>query len=415
MTSTPPPQDLPFRVTSAADILSYILHTLGFQPAESLVLLTMCGKRVGATLRVDLPDNDLDPDGYAAGVCSILTSDTTADGALLALYTREPLTRGGMPPRRNLVRSLSRSLGGAGLQLRDGWLVTDTMWRDYFCTDTGCCPPAGHPIESVLTSPLNAELTFRGSSFADSLDAAVETDLPPAWTDPAELARLCRSEQVKLGHRWTSPNQFTATLRLWECLLARTAAMVPITDVGVAAHLLASLISRPIRDAVLVLAALGWETSANGLEDNSVRRAGTGAAHLPASARTMLGFGPDERLPVESMKPTAAHTRDFCDVLIGQYRGQLKWEHVDAAHTLLSRLSAVAAGEPRAALLTMLGWIEWARGRGSRAHVYLGEALAEIPGYSLAELLEEVVGRGMLAEWSRDKDLAWRNGATHAA
>ncbi len=415
MTSTSPPPEQPFKVTSAADILSYILHTLGFQPEESLVLLTMCGKRVGATLRVDLPANNLDPDGYAAGVCSILASDTTADGSLLAVYTREPLTRTGAPPRRDLVRSLTRCLDGVGLQLRDGWLVTDTMWRDYFCADPSCCPPSGHSIESVLTSPLNAELTFRGSSFADSLGAAVESDLPAAWTDPADLAKLCRDEQATLGHRWTTPNQAAATLRLWDCLLARTASTVPITEVGVAAHLLASLVSRPIRDAVLVLAALGWEAAANGLEGNTVRPTGTGPAHLPASARTLLGLDPDQPLPVEPMESAQAHARDFCDVLIGQYRGQLQWGQVDAAHTLFSRLSAVAVGEPRAALLTMLGWIEWARGRGSRAHVYLGEAMAEIPGYSLAELLEEVVARGMLAEWSRDRDLAWRNGAPHAA
>ncbi|MHA7276182.1 DUF4192 family protein [Arthrobacter sp. Hz1] len=74
MTSITTPPEQPFQVTSAADILSYVLHTLGFQPAESLVLLTMCGKRVGATLRVDLPDEDVDPGDYAAGVCSILAS-----------------------------------------------------------------------------------------------------------------------------------------------------------------------------------------------------------------------------------------------------------------------------------------------------------------------------------------------------
>ena len=414
-TPAPTPPEEPFKVTSAADILSYVLHTLGFQPVESLVLLTMCGKRVGATLRVDLPVNDLDPDGYAAGVCSILTSDVTADGVLLILYTREPLTPAGALPRRNLVRSLTRSLDGAGLQLRDGWLVTDTMWRDYFCDDPTCCPASGHPIESVLNSQLNAELIFRGSSFATSLDAAVETDLPAAWTDPVELAQLCEREQVKLGHCWTAPHQFSATLRLWDCLLGRTASMVPITDGDVAAHLIASLVSRPIRDAVLVLAALGWETSVNGSEGNSVRRPDQGAVHLPAAGRTLLGLGPDEQLPLGSTKPAPWQARDFCEVLTGEYRGQLRWKQVDAAHRLLSRLSAVAVGEPRAAALTMLGWIEWARGRGSRAHVYLGEALEEMPGYSLAELLEEVVGRGMLAEWSRDKDLAWRNGVSHAA
>lgn len=43
------------RFTAPADILAYIPHSLGHHPSESFVLLTMNGKRLGATLRIDAP------------------------------------------------------------------------------------------------------------------------------------------------------------------------------------------------------------------------------------------------------------------------------------------------------------------------------------------------------------------------
>jgi hypothetical protein len=59
------PQSSSFAVTSPADILSYILHALGFLPDESLVVLTITGRRLGVTLRVDLPIGDRDPLAFA--------------------------------------------------------------------------------------------------------------------------------------------------------------------------------------------------------------------------------------------------------------------------------------------------------------------------------------------------------------
>ncbi|MHA7154978.1 DUF4192 domain-containing protein [Arthrobacter sp. TMN-50] len=414
---TPPTRssEQPYQVTSAADILSYVLHTLGFQPTESLVLLTMCGKRIGATLRVDLPNDDLCPDDYAARVCSILASDTSADGALLVLYTADSWALHSGPPRQELVRCLKKSLYASGLLLRYGWLVTDAFWRDYFCDDPGCCPWPGHPLDSVTDSTLNTELVFRGSSFAQSLSAAVQGETPQPWADPLEIAHRCENQQERLGSRWTTAPQFAATLALWDFLLASPTGPDPLGDHDIAAHLLASLISRSLRDAVLVSAALGKETAVRGAAGNGVQRPGRGTPDLPPAAWKLLDLDPGYAVPTSRDTAGQRHTREFCDVLIGQYRGHLLWDRVDTAHQLFSRLSAVATGEPRVALLTMLGWIEWARGRGSRAHVYLQEALKEMPGYSLAGLLEQVVARGMLAEWSRDKELAWRNGAPHAA
>lgn len=407
MTSAPAPPEPPFKVTSPADILSYILHTLGFQPESSLVLLTMTGKRVGATLRVDLPHPDADPVAYVAGLCSILAADTSADGTLMILYTGEPWDRHGPPPHHELVGRLRRSLDEAGLTLRDGWLVNETHWRDYFCDDPNCCPWPGHPLASVNDSQLNAELVYRGSSYADSLTAAVGGHEP--WTDRADLTRRWQSEKVRLRLRWPNASQFSATLELWEEVLAAVPA-TPTPDLETTAHLLASLTCRTMRDAVLVLCALGKEVALQGAAELGYLR-GFGSAGTARDGADRIA--PDPAAPEPDTR-AGVIADSYCNVLTGRYRGQLHWPRIDRASQHLTRLSAVAEGEPLAALLTMLGWIEWARGRGSRAHLYFQRALTAEPGYRLAELLEEVAARGMLAEWSRDKDLAWRNGTPSA-
>ena len=43
------------RITGPEDILGFIPHSLGYWPENSLVAMTLQGKRLGATLRVDLP------------------------------------------------------------------------------------------------------------------------------------------------------------------------------------------------------------------------------------------------------------------------------------------------------------------------------------------------------------------------
>ena len=44
-----------FTIKTPADVLSFIGHTPGFWPRESLVCMTLVDDHVGATLHVDLP------------------------------------------------------------------------------------------------------------------------------------------------------------------------------------------------------------------------------------------------------------------------------------------------------------------------------------------------------------------------
>ena len=73
------------RISSPADILGFIPHSLGFVPRESFVFLTMRGKTLGATLRVDAP-TAAEPAGFARSMREYLALDTQATAVLLAIF-----------------------------------------------------------------------------------------------------------------------------------------------------------------------------------------------------------------------------------------------------------------------------------------------------------------------------------------
>jgi hypothetical protein len=100
----------------------------------------------------------------------------------------------------------------------------------------------------------------------------------------------------------------------------------------------------------------------------------------------------------------------YADVLAGRHTGAIAWSRVDAMACILARLAAVSDGESRAAALTMSAWFEYARGRGSRAAVYLEAAERAVPGYRLARLLHELLRRGGLPAWARKRSTAWTPG-----
>ncbi|WP_157372470.1 DUF4192 family protein, partial [Arthrobacter sp. Soil736] len=89
-------------IKSPADLLSFIGHSLGFWPQESLVCITVDTDRLGATLRVDLPRHDGGELGYARTVAGHLTHDPNATAVLFAVYTSTPWDAGQPKPRAAL-------------------------------------------------------------------------------------------------------------------------------------------------------------------------------------------------------------------------------------------------------------------------------------------------------------------------
>ncbi|MBU8869215.1 DUF4192 domain-containing protein [Paenarthrobacter aromaticivorans] len=97
----------------------------------------------------------------------------------------------------------------------------------------------------------------------------------------------------------------------------------------------------------------------------------------------------------------------FTSVLLGVFVTRPDWTRVDTAQELAFELMKATPEGQRAPMLCMIGWLEWLKGKSSFAARYFKLALDDVEGYRLAELLTELVERGLLADCVRDPQKAY--------
>lgn len=410
-----PPERL--TITGPEDILGFIPHSLGYWPANSLVAMTMQGKRLGCTLRVDLPCDDSDSAlrRFSSTVRDYLEADHDADGTLLVLFSNDgwidgtcpapgsvPAAAAGTPGR--LLAALEVELESSGRPVRDAWFVGDAFWRNAYCFDPSCCPFPGRSVDEIRDSRLNAEMVFRGSSVGEDPSS---TGGALASEAPADLSVIASE------HRWAgefllsrgSRPQFAGVLDVWERVLAAEPGNEIPSEL--AGYLRASLRVPHWRDAVLVMCAAGRLAAERGAEDFGIFDP---APDFPCAPPPLDGLP----LPDQEEEP-AYPVPGYGDVLLGLAPRTPRWDRMRSLERVLRQLGASGGGEAGAAALTGRGWIEWCRGRGSFAHALLDQAAAAHPGYRLAELLSELVGRGTICGWAGRRDAAWQRFETDAA
>ncbi|MFE4230178.1 DUF4192 family protein [Arthrobacter sp. NPDC056886] len=245
------------RITGPEDILGFIPHSLGYWPENSLVAMTLQGKRLGATLRVDLPvpgpsgptgagrggrgaggaasggggsgaggrgngrtvpkrgSGRRDPlAGFARNVAAYLQADDAADGSLLAFFTDAGTdSSGGGHAWAALLKELELALEAAGLPVRDAWMIGAEFWRNAYCDDPECCGTPGRPIEQIRNSRLNAEMVYRGSSVG-AVPGAQGARPAPQTVDPAVRAAE-RGWAEQFSPRRRDRAQFDQVLDVW--------------------------------------------------------------------------------------------------------------------------------------------------------------------------------------------------------
>lgn len=432
------------KISGPEDILGFIPHSLGYWPANSVVAMTMQGPRLGATLRVDLPE----PGRYrrpalasfARAVAGYLEADQDADGSLLAIFTGQPPgePRGRAPGRESgsvpgsvtdhaldrLVGELESALDAVGLPVRDAWVVGERYWRNAHCQDPACCAPPGRPVDEIRDSIINAELVFRGSR----VGAAPGTAAPggPPEEGRTEVLAAERRWEREFSGRLRCRAQLNAVLDVWGRVLEPAGTGLGRLPDGLAGYLRASLCVAAWRDAVLVMAAAGRAAAVAGMEDfgllDSGRGRPRGAAPLPdfedftppapgraaEGVRRTLAPGSAAAVPAVRADPGSGAVPGYGEVLLGLEPEIPDWARLGGLDRILQQLANSGGGEARAAALTARGWIEWCRGRGSYAAALYGEAAAEQPGYRLAELLGELARRGTLCGWAARKESAWQ-------
>ncbi|MEW1947832.1 DUF4192 domain-containing protein [Pseudarthrobacter sp902506025] len=333
-------------IKTPPDVLSFIGHTLGFWPKESLVCITLNENSVGATLRIDLPRQPGQELPYARTVAHYLTSDTTATSLLFAVYTSEPTQPGQPRPHAGTIAALTGVLAEQGITIRDGLFVGDDTFSPY---DAEPGHELALPVSDTQTSALNAEFSYRGSA----IQPTDEITLP---TTRHETAKAMAVEQHMESIRNQQDREAVRNGRkLWADMLDSTS--FPSDD---DCHALVAHLQFPgIRDRLI--------------------------ADIP---------GLDE--PMQ-------------DILFAQTEAAPKWSRIEWAQQLLLHAYTRTSPEHAAPVLTTIGYINWWEGRGSKAHQFLQLALDTDPAYRLARLSDQMVGSGLVAGWNMNKDTAYKS------
>lgn len=364
MTTTPNQE--PLSLERAEDVLAYIPHALGFHPSCSAVFLLMAGSKLEATLRVDLPQTggEHEPRSWVAQVCSLLTKLPQLTGTLCVFYTDQRLVDTEMPPHRYLLELLDTAMRSRGTPLREAWCVNRNQGWDYSASGSG----HGHfDLARPELSPTYLKMVLAGSA-----------PLPEPW-DGRGVPRWDNASEVRQALRSLDGDLYDS-LDAWSCVLDSDPYHA----------------EKMMRGEPLVAARLLWGLQVRLVRDVLPYMAGTSSA-VAADAVQALALGSEE--------PSATNLADY---LLGRGAVTPHWERVEHLWFICRDLLGTAAGDEESALLCLLAWIEWAKGRGSMSMALLRKALDVEPGYRLAQLLQQLLYRGIMPEWATDQKRAWR-------
>lgn len=380
-----PPPSTPLRVKAVepVDLVSYIQHTLGFVPRNSITAITLAGRALGAVLRCDwdpLLTDDWDTlTGYARQVAGYLTADERADGSLVFLFRDST----GFPGPDDdsdgiLADALDVELAAVGLPVQEAWLVSDGRLWHLDCPDLTTCTAHGSEVARTETSALNTAFILEGSVVEDEpQDGGLPTSADRMSPALQEAVRRLRGSACPAGDR-------AQWLQDWERVLA--GAELPV-DPDARAGLLSGLMDVNLRDTLVAAASF------------TLWRAVSGAAWLHAL--------PQEVAEALGVSPREVNGVLYSSVLMAASRRAPDWDRITRLRAACEQLLPEAAGEPAAAARCVVAWVEWARGRGSVAGRIIEECRRTDPDYPLGQVLGEVIDRGILSGWASRRSTAW--------
>ncbi len=338
------PEQTVVKAASPADLLALLPHLVGFEPRESVVFVPFRGKRSHGALRLDLPVTPKGYKGFVTFAIGTLCKMSDIEGMAVVIVTDAESSDS--VPLRDLAEVAMRRIRHAGFALKEALWQTQWGWGSYLDES------ARGSLSEIRESEVNRHVP------------PLESEAHPIGTASAELIEMVESQIDRV--RDEGPAAEMDLVDLFENALELAPA-----ELGQHTPLFLSLLqSPPIRDAVMLQWAseakfhdVIWDTSDTTYESTEEERKFIGDR--------MLGVG---------SRPDPAR--------------------IEAGISLLHRLLYFAAPQRRPPLLCMLGWLNWALGRGSIAGKHVDEALALRPDYGMAEVLATILHNGMLPEWA---------------
>ena len=397
---TPPspavtPPTPPVRVRSSRDLLSVVPYALGYQPAECLLVICIRDDgELGLFARTDL--GDLRSARSRAEVAELVAVRAAQDSTAVAYVV--VYTAGDAGPG-SAAHSAARTFGAVldeHVPQRESWVVGPRAYWSLDCADPACCPPDGFPLEMLESTVPGAQLVLEGRAPLPTREALYRVPRAPAekralvrraadrWArarvaseageGAAPDATVAPRSATAVGEREWRSQSYCAWLDAVDKVRRRRE--LPAALLG---RLTAGLAHREVRDGVLLWFVPGYEALA----------AAT-AAGAPADAVT--------RAEADARTSQAIAAVVDCETSQRPDR-----DRVQAANTVLEAVVAHAARERTASPLTLLAFLAWWSGEGSRATFRAAEALAVDPEHRLASLLASALRAGLPPGWVRSR------------
>lgn len=162
-------------LTSPHDLIAAVPFLLGYQPLDSIVLISLKDDAVGMAMRIDFPE-DIDLDQIDSFVTHLERENSEC--ALLVAYVPDHIL-----DCEPLLNAIAEALEVRSIALRESLVIRDGRWRSLMCHDQECCPPEGNPLPEFKESRITAEQVAQGKPlpFADinELVASIATRETP--------------------------------------------------------------------------------------------------------------------------------------------------------------------------------------------------------------------------------------------
>ncbi|MFC0580864.1 DUF4192 family protein [Micrococcoides hystricis] len=399
-----------FIAHSRADLIVYVRQVLGFQPRNSLVLITVCGQRLTSVLRVNLPAADINAeqaDEYLQDVLATYGERVQNRHLLVLIFSDEHWLPDQQPPFHELFKVARQQQKRTDGQVR----FSHAYFFGADQIDT-VFPGSRHSEDATAlaldSTALNAQLTVAGFCSAKSAEEQIQRLVAAPWANQTQLrnqvrlrAKRVRQFEASLNFDVRHARHLFGRLEKWDKWLRRIAA----TGVGSrqdknaamirhhrndAIELVTDLEHVRTRDLVLVLASFPLMTTV----------AASFQHFFSEPVRNQLFKSLDPELTDTDVPAESWQINFLSRALMAATDTAPDWQRTTACNALLRELLPIAEGDSRQAILGLLAWSEWAMGRSSLAMVYLEKATAEDPTYRFTMLFNALVSTGRVAEWA---------------
>jgi hypothetical protein len=323
--------DTPVRLRSPADVVDAVPYLVGFQPDDSVVVISLRGKRsrLGVVARFDLPT----PRGATQRADEAL-GYLRRDGARRTIVVCYPPADGPAHPSvRPVADALTHRLTSAGIKVAEALCVCDGRWWSLQCDGVDCCPPEGTPLEGGRTSTLAAAMAVHGRVTFASREQLARTVEPVGGLAGAAMREALPRVRAQLNGRVAAGRATEVASESLEFFheavrhrLAIERCVVTALAVDDAARLIVGLDDVHVRDKIIA-----WAVGERGLATRSLF-----AELVPRAVR------PFDVVP-----------------------------------------------------LTVLAWIAFLQGNGALAGIAVDRALEADPRYQMARILDEALRVGL--------------------